>query len=74
MFHAFGTETTFGCCLKLGRLNLEWSTSIVAKVLEIDLKKFRQDRFQERIEGYMPSAKKPLLAVFWELGRLNSEW
>ena len=33
--HAFDKETTFGYILKLGRVNLQWSTFDVAKILEI---------------------------------------
>ena len=39
VLYAFGAETTFGWNLKLGRLKLDWSTCIVAKFLENELKK-----------------------------------
>ena len=39
VLYAFGTETTFCLKLKFGRLKLDWSTFIVAKFLDNELKK-----------------------------------
>ena len=39
VLHAFGTEVTFGRNQKLGIMILEGSTSIIAKILDNDVKK-----------------------------------
>ena len=37
--YAFGTESTFGGTLKVERVKLDWSTFIVAKILDNELTK-----------------------------------
>ena len=67
VLYAFGTETTFGRKLKLGRMNLEECTSIVANILDNDVKKRCQNLLKAWFKCSIPAVQKPLLAGFRSL-------
>ena len=70
VLYAFGTETTFGRIQKLGRMKMEGSTSIVAKILDNDVKKCWQNLLKARFQCSMPSTQKPRVAGI----RTLEEW
>ena len=76
VLYAFGTETTFGCFLNLGKVNLEGSTFEVAKIWDRDrFEKILTKLSPSKFECFMPLAQKPHSAAFWswktEFGMVN---
>ena len=70
VLYAFGTETTFGRIQKLERTRLEWSTFIVAKILDNDVRKCWQNLLKARIQCSMHSAQTPSVAENQKLEEL----
>ena len=70
VLYAFGTETTSGRKLELGRMNSECWISFLAEILDIDVKKSWQNLLKAWFECSMPSAQKPLLVGI----RSSEEW